>query len=330
MTRHLQFLVALSAVFSATLAGQTNTVVGAGYISQAPLYLAPGQVVTVFVAGIGKSLTQAVRTPDSTWSTSLAGISVALLQGDRIPAPILEVRPIPGCSPPFGFQIPCGSVTAVTVQIPYSLIPLCPLCLRPIGPAPELVVAENGQDGAAIGIIPLADKVHVLTSCDILLQPDSTGVDPAGTNTSGLPCPPMVIHGDGKLVSAANPANSGEELAAYAVGLGVTNPASLEGQPAPAPIHTVQEFLINHNFHVNTLPAKPAPESSTALFTGLTPQYPGLYQINFVVPPVPQGTKSCDAAGGFPGANAIQSNLTVSIGGAFSFDGAGICVTGTN
>jgi hypothetical protein len=27
-----------------------------------------------------------------------------------------------------------------------------------------------------------------------------------------------------------------------------------------------------------------------------------------------------------PGSNVVQSNLTVSIGGTFSFDGAGICV----
>lgn len=323
--RCVRSLSVLAASFPLTLAAQTNTVVGAGYTSPAPLYAAPGQVVTLFVDGIGKSLAQAVRAPDGAWPNSLADISVTLLQEAKIPVPILEVRPIPTCPPPFGFQIPCGQITAVTVQIPYELIPLCPLCLRPVGPAPELVVTEKGQDGTAIGITPLAEQVHVLTSCDILLQPDSPSV-----NLTGLPCPPMVIHGDGALVSAANPAKQGEELAAYAVGLGPTNPASREGQPAPAPIHTVQTFLIDYNFRANALPAKPAAESPVPLFTGLTPKYPGLYQINFVVPPIPNQTKPCAGSGIGPGANAVQSNLTVSFGGSFSFDGAGICVSVTN
>jgi uncharacterized protein (TIGR03437 family) len=62
------------------------------------------------------------------------------------------------------------------------------------------------------------------------------------------------------------------------------------------------------------------------LFAGLAPGYPGLYLINFVVPPEPlNGTPRC-AETFVPGANVPQSNLTVSIGGGFSFDGAGICV----
>jgi hypothetical protein len=47
--------------------------------------------------------------------------------------------------------------------------------------------------------------------------------------------------------------------------------------------------------------------------------YIGLYQINFVVPQPPAGIEACSGA--------VYSNLTVSVGGLFSFDGAGICVT---
>lgn len=308
------------------LLAQTNMVVGAGYTAPAPISATPGQVITLFVQGVGKLLTQAVRATDGFWPASLAGISVTLLQDTRIPVPILEVRPIPTCGPPFPLGVSCGALTAITVQIPYELIPLCPLCLRPVGPSPELLVTENGQDGVAIGITPLADQVHILTSCDILLQPDSPSVD-----LTGLPCPPMVIHGDGQLVSAANPAKPGEQLAAYAVGLGPTNPPAREGQPAPAPLPAVQALLLDYNFHANALPAKPAQGSKVPLFTGLTPAYPGLYQINFIVPAVPDGTRNCAAPGTFvPEANVIRSNLTVSFGGAYSFDGALICVAVPN
>jgi hypothetical protein len=270
---------------------QTNLVVGAGYKVPAPIYAAPGQVITLFVPGVAKSLNQTVRAPDGVWPTLLAGITVMLIQNTKIPVPIFEVRPMSTCGPPFPLEIPCGALTAITVQIPYELIPLCPMCLQPFGPR-QLLVSENGQDGFYTAIMPLADQVHVLTSCDILLQSGLSFIFPL-VNYSGLPCAPMVIHGDGQLVSAMSPAKQGEELAAYALGIGVTNPAARAGQPAPAPLHAVQAMALDYNFHANALPAKPAEGSPVALFTGLTPKYPGLYQINFVVPQAPAGTKPC-------------------------------------
>jgi hypothetical protein len=51
--------------------------------------------------------------------------------------------------------------------------------------------------------------------------------------------------------------------------------------------------------------------------------------VNFTVPQGAQnGAAHCALPGSFaPGSNVPQSNLTVSIGGQFSFDGAGICVS---
>ncbi|MDQ2944602.1 MAG: hypothetical protein M3Y27_01425 [Acidobacteriota bacterium] len=60
-----------------------------------------------------------------------------------------------------------------------------------------------------------------------------------------------------------------------------------------------------------------------------TPGYAGLYQINFVVPAPPGGTLPCiglDISQLSVGSNVVQSNLTVSFGGDYSFDGVGICV----
>jgi hypothetical protein len=65
----------------------------------------------------------------------------------------------------------------------------------------------------------------------------------------------------------------------------------------------------------------------TPAFTGATAGFVGLYQVNFIVPPPPPGLTPCvDTTAIVPFANAVQSNLTVSVGSAFSFDGAGICV----
>jgi uncharacterized protein (TIGR03437 family) len=132
--------------------------------------------------------------------------------------------------------------------------------------------------------------------------------------------------------TAALPANVGEALTAWVFGLGQTTRAATTGQPAPAS-PTAETFNLNFNYQVNSLATKPytgEPDRVplTPLYAGLAPGYVGLYQVSFIVPAqLPNGTPICAQPGAFaPGANVPQSNLTVSIGGQFSFDGAGICV----
>ena len=94
-------------------------------------------------------------------------------------------------------------------------------------------------------------------------------------------------------------------------------------------------FAIDFNYRSNVLATQPAGPSfpgtgmgfPTPAFTGATAGFVGLYQVNFIVPPPPPGLTPCvDTTAIVPFANAVQSNLTVSVGSAFSFDGAGICV----
>ena len=109
---------------------------------------------------------------------------------------------------------------------------------------------------------------------------------------------------------------------AYAVGLGATNPVTATGQPATAATPAFETFALDFNFRPNALATQPmlaaAQPGSVPLYAGLAPGYVGLYQVNFQVPPPPAGTPACNGT--------IQSNLTVSVGGPYSFDGAGICV----
>jgi uncharacterized protein (TIGR03437 family) len=306
-------LKALSCGFflSICLAGQTIT--GAGYTAPAPVSAAPGQILTFFVDGIGTT-----------------GITAFLHQGAAIPAPVIDVRSIPTCS---GIAIPaqntCGALTAVTVQIPYELSVLCPLCANPVFLFTELVILGNGQS-AAIELNGLADQVHVLTSCDIVLNAHGYV---APNNTNGLPCPPMVTHADGALVTASKPAKAGEELTAWTTGLGATNPPATTGQASTKPLPTAQTLGISFNYTVNALATKPRPPFVSAptpapVYSGLAPGFVGLYQINFVVPAAPpNGIAQCAPPGTYAaGSNAVLSNLTVSFGGGYSFDGAGICV----
>jgi uncharacterized protein (TIGR03437 family) len=306
-------LKALSCGFFLCAFASAQIITGAGYVAPAPVSAAPGQVLTFFVDGVGTS-----------------GITAILHQGAAIPAPVIDVRSIPTCS---GIAIPapntCGALTAVTVQIPYELSVLCPLCLSPVSLVNELVILGNGQS-AAIELNGLADQIHVLTSCDILLNAPGYV---APNNTSGLPCPPMVTHADGTLVTASKPAVPGEELTAWTTGLGATNPPATTGLASSKPLPTAQTLGIDYNYTVNALATKPRPAFIPAptlapVYSGLAPGFLGLYQINFVVPPGPvNGISPCASPGtSLAGTNAVQSNLTVSFGGAYSFDGAGICV----
>jgi uncharacterized protein (TIGR03437 family) len=299
-----------------------QTLVGSGYTAPAPVSVAPGQIATFYVTGVQLAL---VNTPPGTPFT------VTLQQNaTNTTAPIQSVRVVSQCPDVTSISVStCGSLTAITVQIPYELGPYCPLCARPVSATPPLMtISQNGQALTSIELNPLADEVHVLTACDVPLGPPT----PAQPNLTGLPCSPLVTHPDGTLVSASSPANVGEALTVWAFGLGQTTPPATTGKPASmAP--AAETFNLDFNYQVNALPAKPftgEPDRVplVPLFAGLSPGFVGLYQVNFVVPPQPpNGTPTCALPGTFAsGANIAQSNLTVSIGGQFSFDGAGICV----
>ncbi len=306
-------------------------IIGAmGYSYPIPLSVAPGQMITVFVDGANTQLTAPVRAVGTSLPTMLAGVSVTYRQGMDQPVPILEVRPISTC---LGIPLPpgggCTMILAVTAQMPFNMLTVCPVCGRLDIPA-TVGVTVNGVTGPLISVQPLADQVHFLTTCDVMTPGSQPRIYP-----TKLPCTPTVTHADGKPVSATNPAKGGEELVAYAVGLGQTNPPLTAGESASTAAPTVTLFAIDFNYRRNALPTQPAGPSffftpdmyPTPVFTGATAGFVGLYQINFIVPPVPNGLPTCvDTTGIVPFTNVVQSNLTVSVGSAFSFDGAGICV----
>ncbi len=319
-------IAAATALSSLGQSAGAGTILAGGYVSPTQLQVAPGQIITIFAAGVGSTLTQPVFAGAGNLPTSLAGIGVTIRQGTDIPAPIQEVSPVTTCAG-------CGAITAITIQIPYGLWTACSVsdvACPAIVVLTEFFVTENGVAGPLSPLNPLADQVHILTVCDSVIT-GGAGYSAVG----GLPCQAMVTHASGVLVSSASPATVGEELVAWAVGLGATNPAVPSGQPAAQPVPTVESFTLDFNFHPNALPAKPLSSQATTgmtpppipLFTGLTAGYPGLYQINFIVPPFEYGTLPCASGVAPPPGGLVATNLTVSVGGSASFDGAAICVS---
>jgi uncharacterized protein (TIGR03437 family) len=324
---------------AAGLVAQPTAFVSAGssYGFVAPLKVAPGQITTVLYQFINvppypfqrnsAGQFEPIRASQVPWPTSLAGFSVGFRQGvPSYAGPVFQVAPAPSSA---DSTLPGNILAAVTFQVPFEI--------QPGGPPVTYGAYQGNQEGGDMDVILLGDQIHIATTCDNLISSDDNYTNPI--NHTGLPwgpslgvsspCLGLVTHADGSLVTQAKPAQPGEEVVLYAVGLGQTNPPQQTGQPAASAAPTVTPIALDFNYRPNSLATKPAPAAPQALFAGATPGFVGLYQVNFVVPPVPTGTPACQAydVSSMPlNANLVYSNLTVSVGGAFSFDGAGICV----
>jgi uncharacterized protein (TIGR03437 family) len=83
------------------------------------------------------------------------------------------------------------------------------------------------------------------------------------------------------LVTESSPARTGEELVLFATGLGVVDQLVTSGSPAPSsPVAKTPALPI----------VRVGGTSSEARFSGLSPGFVGLYQVNFVVPSGVSGT----------------------------------------
>ncbi|HET9320855.1 MAG TPA: hypothetical protein VFO27_13805, partial [Bryobacteraceae bacterium] len=115
----MQALIAFCICTCVVLAQGGGAVVGAGYSLIAPVAAAPGQVITIYVTGVG-SVTKKVSAGNPPLPTKLGGISATLSQGGATTAaPIFAVFPFNACSGAPGFA--CGSIMGITLQIPFEL-----------------------------------------------------------------------------------------------------------------------------------------------------------------------------------------------------------------
>jgi uncharacterized protein (TIGR03437 family) len=293
-----------------------NSVVGSGYTAPLPIAGAPGQLLTIYVQGIGAGLTGRVQAKSLPLPTSLAGISVSVQQNlapqGPIPVPLLAVFPVNSCTDASG---PCGALTGIDLQIPFELVagPIGGGGISGIGQA-KLVVSESGVAGAAVGLNPDPDQIHVVRFWDSLMGPPTK-------SPSGVPAPgtPAVAHADGSLVTPSKPARPGETVVIYSVGLGRSSERVVTGS-APASSFPVEKVAFSFDFRPNAAPSMPLQPGSPTVQAWMVAGNVGLYQINVAVPQPPPSTVPC-------GADDIQSNLTIDLGGRSSYDGAQICIT---
>jgi uncharacterized protein (TIGR03437 family) len=277
--------------------------------------VAPGQIVTLQFTGLKTILPLGIATASTIpLPFTLSGISVTIDQGDGgaiiEPFPLLAIfqanycassAPSPGC---------VNNVTYITVQIPFELSFTLPTLWG--------ISENNGADESGpFDLNPVSDNIHIVTTCD--------------KGASFTNCQAVVAHADGTVISATSPAKPSEEIVIYAFGLGTTTPAVQTGAASPTPAAVVTSPVnIQFDFRPNAGPSRPytGVPLPAPLFVGLTPGQVGLYQINVKLPgsfpPLPPCDQTSPASGG--STNIVQSNLTVDIGGANSFDAAATCV----
>jgi uncharacterized protein (TIGR03437 family) len=135
--------------------------------------------------------------------------------------------------------------------------------------APLLSTADGVIQFEAPGDLPLG-------TADVVVAVDGIITDPTTvTVASATPSILAVVHADGSPVSPAAPPMAGETLSIYATGLGAVTGTPDMGEAAP----TTQLATTIATPQV-TIASQPA----NVTFSGLVPNYTGLYQLNVVVP----------------------------------------------
>jgi uncharacterized protein (TIGR03437 family) len=293
------------AIGACLLPGQsTNVVINSGYRAPSPLKVAPGQVITLFVRPASIRLTSGVAATSTPLPVTLGGFSATLRQtfSPAVAVPIFSVNPIGNC-PAVSVAPVCSYLAAVTVQIPFELIPNAERSRLPQNFA-SLTVAENNVDGDPLQLNPVAANLHIVTSCDSTLAVVSP------------PCLSLVKKSDGTVVTPKFPAVPGETVTISAYGLGGVAPVVKTGElPAADATSSAPATKIGIRFGTNPAAAEADTDPAS---TVLTREAVGLYAVSFQVPEVPQGTPACSEAIGF--------NMSVTVARGSSSGTVDLCV----
>ena len=177
------------------------------------------------------------------------------IYGTGLPARNMSVPPFPTSLN--GVQLlinntaaPLFFITATNVYavVPYSLT----------GSTASIVLDNNGT------------RSNVIT---VPVAPAAPGVASVAQNGLGAGA---ITHADGTLVSSSIPALRGETIVIYLAGLGAVSPPVADGARPGG--------LSRSNSVLAVYFGGTAADASNISYQGLTPQYPGLYQINVKIP----------------------------------------------
>jgi len=324
-----------------SIAAQTTTtgatISQVGFQAARPVMIAPGQVVHLRLHGLTTNFFSTEISNALPLPSSFNGLSVTVQRNGAAPESVILLRLLPVSSCTISFSttlfggsaiLPCAADNSYDLwaQIPYDLVPngpgadevLCQtsLCSATVSDA-VLTVTELAGQGMSMRVLPVVDQVHILNSCTDNIG--TVGIQGVSVFAS-YACLPAITHGDNSWVTAANPAKPGEELVAYAFGLGA--PAAIFDASGATPVGGVvlsKPFTISYSGIASAAGVRPD-------YVGLVGGNPGLYQVNFRVPSVPANLALCTTSGNVTQLATQPFNFTMNLMGTASMDQASFCV----
>jgi uncharacterized protein (TIGR03437 family) len=196
----------------------------------------------------GSNLANQIAQPSSlVLSSSLAGVTVQFENNNAT------------FTAPLSYVQPgTGTTSLINAQVPWEL--------APTGSGTttwNVVVNNNGATSTPTAVTVGSASPGVFTSNNlgIVINLDGTLAQPANA------IPTLTTH----------PAKPGDTVIIYATGLGAVTPTISDGQNA---LNQLRNTLVTPVVLIGGQPAQ-------VLFSGLTPQYPGVNQLNVVIPNVP-------------------------------------------
>jgi len=229
---------------------------GLAFQNAASLYsqaLAPGVLATIYPQGVtfGTDTANANQQPNPVPFPTVLADTQVLFNGQ--PAPLLLVSP-----GQINFMVPMSAPTSGTADV-------------------QVVRQSTGQiltDGlAAMNSVSPAIFAGALANC---------------TLAGGRCKQAAVSNGDGTINSPANPAAAGSYISIYATGQGFVQGAPPDGDIPRAGLVTtslVPKVWINSGY-VDDVNYTHETGVDTVQFSGLSPQFPGVWQINVRIPKV--------------------------------------------
>jgi hypothetical protein len=308
-------------------AAQTASIVHLGYSAPRPVVVAPGQVLHLELHGLSTVFNSTQVAQSLPLPTFFNGLSVSLQRsGSAAPEtlPLLRLETDSSC-----FVALVASLLGPTNTVPWfdlaanspgadSTVCATATCVvNPVNDAVLTVVEASGA-GLNLRILPVVDQIHILNSCtDNILG--LLGLEGSSVYAS-YACVPAITHSNNSWVTGANPARPGEELVAYAYGMGAPPPPYFDatlGTPAAG-------VQLNKPFSISF--AGLAQAATKPDYVGLVGGNPGLYQINFHMPALPATLALCNPPPALNQLSTVPTNFTMTLVGTASMDQASFCV----
>jgi uncharacterized protein (TIGR03437 family) len=161
------------------------------------------------------------------------------------------------------------------------------ICIVPFETAESYAVIQTTYNGVTSNAVTLFTDYSA---------PGVFTQDQSGTGGAAA------LHLNGTVVTASNPAIPGETIAVYLTGLGTVTPSVANGVAAPTTTFSSTD---------DTIDVFVGLQQAMVGFSGLAPEFAGLYQVNFVVPST-QGAVHLDVEDEDNGAYNSMATLYVS------------------